>query len=165
MLAEHDDTAFAGLAREFDVEWAVTRASLSETFGELLARDPRPPLHVHHATTAVYVRRHGLNGSLATDGYRWLRHLTSPGEALAVAMSGVRADDLAHDGALARAQAPGSVRAAFLDACGAVAAKDQAKLMIAVAALEGLGGDPSLVAALQQAWEAPRCLEQTVHET
>jgi hypothetical protein len=100
----------------------------------------------------VYVHNAGPNRGLATAGYRIFRHLMPPGVLLELAITGRRAADLAHDGALAAAQAPTSPRAAFLGACASLAARDAEGLSAARQRLAALiGPDHPSVTALDAA--------------
>ncbi len=102
---------------------------------------------------SVYVRRGGPDAHHAADGYRVLRHTSSPGAVLALAEHpGDAAAALAHDGALALAQDPASARATFLAACGAIAARDGSAFAEARARLAALApGNPAL-SALDGVW-------------
>jgi hypothetical protein len=106
--AEHDAAAFAALAREYDLQWAVVRARPGEQFSEPLARDPRWTMVYLDDCAAVYVRKDGPNRALAERGYTLLRHLTTPPTAPVAPQF---AEALRHDAALALAQAPDSARA------------------------------------------------------
>jgi hypothetical protein len=153
VASEWDVEELRSLVREFELEWAVSRAIEGETFGAALARAPEFAMTHLDDVSAVYVRRDGPNALLAARGYRVLRHLISPGEVLVLAVrGGPRAADLAYDGALAAAQDPASARAAFFDACGQLAIRDRARFDRAVEALQQLApGNPALE-ALRSAW-------------
>ena len=151
--SEHDPSVFAQLARRLDLQWAVTRAFEGTAYGAPLAASPDWAMVFLDDTAAVYVRRGGTNGRLVRDGYRRLRHLSAPAEVLSLALRpGSAAADLAHDGALARAQAPRSARAAFLDACGALAVRGGARFDAAAERLAGLLPGSPAIAVLQRAW-------------
>jgi hypothetical protein len=110
-VAEHDPRAFAALAAEYDLQWAIVRARPGESFGEPLARDPRWTMVYLDDCAAVYVRNDGPNRALAADGYTMLRHLTRPGPVAPSLLPALR-----HDAALAVAQDPSSLRARALAA-------------------------------------------------
>jgi hypothetical protein len=155
--SEHDREAFARLDRRLDLQWAVTRAFEGTSYGEPLAASAGWAMVFLDDVAAVYVRRGGADDALAAGGYRLLRHLTPPGAILSLATrGGPDADDLAHDGALALQQAPGSPRAAFLDACGAVAVRDRDRFQAATARLAQLAPDNPAGAILEDAWRAAR---------
>jgi hypothetical protein len=90
---------------------------------------------------------------LAEGGYRILRHLTDLGQFLHAARRRAAANDLAHDGTLALEQDPGSPRAAFLAACGALAVRDRASFERALTTLERLAPSHPSRAALEGAWQ------------
>lgn len=137
--AEHDAGAFATLDARFHFEWAMCRATEEARDCEPIARSSEWTMVYVDDTTAVYVKRAGDNASLAADGYRVLRHLTPPEVALSRAVAGgAVAPALAHDGRLAVRQAPGSARAWFFAACGAIAARDARALAAARAQLARL---------------------------
>ena len=111
--AEHDPAAFAALAAQYDLQWAVVRARPGERFSEPIARDRRWVMVYLDDCAAVYVRADGPNRALAARGYTLLRHLTRPPEG-PVAPALLPA--LRHDAALALAQDPSSLRARALAA-------------------------------------------------
>jgi len=153
--SEHDPGAFSTLVGRLDLQWAVTRAFEGTSCGEPLAASADWAMVFLDDTAAVYVRRGGANDGLAAGGYRLLRHLTPPGAVLALAArGGPRGTDLAHDGALARQQAPASARAAFLDACGALAVRDPVRFEEARARVAGLARETPAVPLLEAAWRA-----------
>jgi hypothetical protein len=145
--------AFESIARDLDLQFAVSRASEGELFGEGVASAPGWQMVYWDDCSAVYVKRGGPNEALAVDGYRLLRHLTPPGQVLVWAMT--RPDlsvDLARDTALAAAQAPDSPRAAFLDGCGAIATRDAERLRRARDRLEALAPGHPAIRILAEAW-------------
>lgn len=151
--SEVDAATFADLEREHHLQWAVTRALEGASDGLPLAASLQWAMVFVDDVASVYVRRDGPNASLATGGYRLLRHTSPPGAFLALAEHpGDAAPALAHDGALAVAQAPASARAAFLAACGAIAVRDGAVFTAARARLAALApGNPAL-AAVDDVW-------------
>jgi hypothetical protein len=118
--------SFEELDRQFHFDWAVVSAREGERHNPGLAASPDWVMLYLDDTAAVYVRHGGKSDGLSRGGYRRLRHLIDPSALLAVSRSDDLAQqrDLAHDGALALAQAPDSARAAFLAACGALASRD-----------------------------------------
>lgn len=155
--AERDAGAFDELVRTHAIEWAVTRSAEGEVFGVPLAEGPSWTLVYFDDTGAVYARRGGPNDALARAGYRVFRHLTPPEVLLAMAIDGVRAADLAHDGALAARQAPTSPRALFLAACGALAAREGDAFFDALGRLDAVAPGHPAGAVLRRAWTvAPR---------
>jgi hypothetical protein len=150
--SEIDAGAFDALADELGVQWAVSRATEGEANG-LGVAGSRAFAMVHlDDITAVYVRRDGPNAALADGGYRVLRHLTDPGQWFQAARSGQRAEDLAHDGALALEQDPTSPRAAFFAACGAFAVRDRQRFDASLAALEALAPGHPALGLLRGSW-------------
>jgi hypothetical protein len=149
-----DNAAFEKLVDDFDLQWAISRSSTAEpASGAGVARSKRFAMIYLDDVAAVYARKDGPNAALARDGYRILRHDMPPAIMLEIA-SGPNAaarKALAHDGDLAIAQAPSSTRSSFAFACGALAANDAGKLTAAIEALQRLGADPMLVAALESA--------------
>jgi hypothetical protein len=153
--SEHDRGAFSGLERRLDLQWAVTRAFEGTSYGEPLAASADWAMVFLDDVAAVYVRRSGADDSLVAGGYRLLRHLTPPGAILSLAArGGPGAADLAHDGALARQQAPASPRSSFLDACGALAVRDRTRFEAAMAHLAELAPDHPALVILEDAWRA-----------
>jgi len=153
--SETDDAAFAGLVAEYDMQWAVVPAFEGAGFAQPLARSAPFAMVYLDDTSAVYVRRDGRNGARAAQGYRWLRHLTSLQVGIAAALSpNAPAAAMDHDGALAVLQAPASPRAAFFDACAAIAMRDAARFDSAVGRLEALRPGHSAISALREAWTA-----------
>jgi hypothetical protein len=149
-----DGAAFDELAREYGMEWAISSASASDpASGAGIARTAGWSLVYLDDVAAVYVRTAGPNGGLGREGYRILRHTTSPEAALTIATTGTgqQRAALAHDGALAEAQGKSSTRSTFLAACGAIAAGDETRARILTARLERLGAAPALVEALVEA--------------
>lgn len=147
-----DRAAFEALVEDYGIEWAISSASPADPrSGAGVAHDRRFAMTYLDDVAAVYVRSDGPNAELAGRGYRILRHDMPPETVVAIATGGGdAANALAHDGALAAAQAPASRRGAFLDACGALAAHDDDRFAAALARLERLGGDRALAAALRQ---------------
>ena len=151
--SEVDAAAFAALEREHDLQWAVTRALEGASDGLPLAASREWAMVFVDDVASVYVRLGGPDGHMAADGYRVLRHTSSPVAVLALAEHpGDTAAALAHDGALALAQDPASARATFLAACGAIAARDGSAFAEARARFAALApGNPAL-SALDGAW-------------
>jgi len=148
-----DPAAFAALSREHDLQWAVTRAFEGASDGLPIASSREWAMVFLDDVTSVYVRIDGPDGRFATEGYRMLRHTTSPGAALALAEHpGEAAEALAHDGALAVAQDPASSRAAFLWACGAIAVRDGGRFGEARARLAAIATSSPALAALDTVW-------------
>ncbi len=145
--------AFESIARDLDLQFAVSRASEGEPFGEGVAAAPGWQMVYWDDCSAVYVKRGGPNETLAAHGYRLLRHLTPPGQVLVWAMT--RPDlsvDLARDTALAAAQAPDSPRALFLDGCGAIATHDVDRLRRVQQRLTVLVPGHPAIRVLAEAW-------------
>ena len=137
--ANTSPAAFSDLAREFDMQYAVTGAREGESFGIPLAQSPDWALVHWDDVAAVYVRRQGLNARLVDSGYQLLSHLTGLGEVLSLASrGGPAALRLRHDGQLAVTQDPTSARAAFLLACGELAARNQPGFLNALGRLSAL---------------------------
>jgi hypothetical protein len=152
--SETDPAVFASLSRQHDLQWAVTRALEGAIDGQPIAASRDWAMVFLDDVASVYVRIDGPDGRFAQEGYRVLRHTTPPSAALALAEHpGEAAEALAHDGALAVSQAPGSARAAFLWACGAVAARDAAHFGEARAHLASMARSGPALAALDAAWE------------
>lgn len=136
--AERSQAAFDALADRYRLEWALVRASEGEPFGRGLV-DGRWAMLYWDDASAVYVRREGPNAALAARGYQLLHHLLTPGQVLQAALTGqLDPQQLAHDAALALAQAPESPRAEFLDGVAAWSVGDAARLTRATGALERL---------------------------
>ena len=153
--SERDPAAFAALAARLGLAWAVGRAFEGPASAGPLAASPGWAMVYLDDVAVIYVRRAGPDGALAADGYRILRHTTSPGAVLSAATArGARAANLSHDGALALAQAPGSPRAAVLDACGAIATADEPRLRGDLARIAALSPGHPALAALADAWAA-----------
>ncbi len=154
--AERDPRAFAKLAGEWSMEWAVCRAHPADPSCLPLGRDAAWSMVYVDDVAAVYVRRAGPNAQLASLGYRLLRHTTAPGELLGATLSGgVSAADLTSDAALVLAQAPDTARAWFVAGCAAVAVGDRRRLEEAASRLALLEPDTGLAEALRQAAPAP----------
>jgi hypothetical protein len=153
-VADSDPVAFAALASELDLQFAVCRATEWERFCSPIARSRDWAMVYWDDVSAVYARRGGVNDRLVPGGYRVLRHLTAPEVALGQAMHATpgAARDLAHDGDLAMAQAPTSPRAALYGACGAIAMRDRAAFERDVARLSELAPEHPACAVLQAAW-------------
>ncbi len=151
--SSNDPAAFQSLARDFDMQFAVSRAAEGEFFGNGVASSPDWQMVYWDDVGAVYVRRDGPNAPLAAKGYSLFRHLTPPGQILTWAMTRPKlADAISHDAALAVAQAPQSPRAAFADACAGIALRDERRVAAAFSRLAALvPGNPAL-AILQSAW-------------
>jgi hypothetical protein len=123
--ASLEPKAFVDLMDRFHFQWAVTSARDGERMDPALAESADWAMLYVDDLAAIYVLREGVNRARASEGYRRLRHLINPNQVLAsVIREPALATDLAHDGALALAQAPFSARAAFLAACGALAIRD-----------------------------------------
>ncbi len=151
--SNQEDAAFAALAAEYQMEWAITPSREGTPYGAPIARSPAWVMVYFDDVGAVYVRRDGPNRQLAEAGYRVFRHRVQPGALLELALAGRRTADLVHDGELALGQAPRSPRAAFLAACGALAARDRAQFDAARARLASLvGGGHASLDLLDAAW-------------
>jgi hypothetical protein len=151
--SEHDPTTFTELTRRLDLQWAVTRAFEGTSSGSPLAAADDWTMVFLDDVAAVYVRRGGPDDRFAASGYRLLRHLTAPAEVLSLALrGGPRGVELAHDGALAQQQAPGSPRATFLEACGALALRDAPRFVAATRLLSSQAPDNPARAVLEKAW-------------
>ena len=130
---------FLSLTVRYDLQWAIVNAREGAQGSVPIMQSSEWTMVHLDDLAAVYVRRSGPNAALAGAGYRWLRHLTPPEQALRLAVEGgAQAADLAHDGALARAQDPDSARSAFFGACGALAVRDRAAFEASWAALSRL---------------------------
>ena len=152
--SEHDPVAFTALTQRLDLQWAVTRAFEGTSSGSPLAASEDWTMVFLDDVAAVYVRRGGADEALAAGGYRLLRHLTAPAEVLSLARRpDARAQDLAHDGALAEEQAPASPRATFLAACGALAVRDEAGFRAAIQRMSvETPRNATAVTVLEDAW-------------
>jgi hypothetical protein len=153
LRAGHDGQVFSGLVREFTMAWALTSAEEGTRHDLPLAASAEWRLVYLDDVAAVYVKRDGPNGHLAPLGYRRLRHLVSPHRLVELALRGKAPEDLAHDGALARQQAPSSARAAFLDACGALASRNADRFADARQHLAMLAPFHPALSVLSRAWE------------
>jgi hypothetical protein len=151
--SEREPDAFRALDREFGFQWAICRAFEGEVFGLPLAADAAWTMVFWDDVSAVYVRRNGVNREMAAYGYRLLRHLTPLSEVLNWARRGHRIVDLGHDARLAVEQAPTSARAAFLEACAALARRDAGGFAEAVERVRALSLSTGPVRALSEAWE------------
>lgn len=150
-----EPSAFDALAREFDMQWAITNASANDPFsGAPLAKSGDWAMVYLDDVAAVYVRQGAQNRALAREGYRVLRHATSPDQALQFAMSSdVRARELMGDGALAARQDPASARSAFFEVCGAIAGRNRVMFESAIERFARLTDQESVVSALVTAWK------------
>ena len=154
--SERDPQAFRTLDREFRFEWAICRAFEGEVFGAPLAADDGWTMVFWDDVSAVYVRRKGINRALASSGYRVLRHRTPPPEVVRLAVLGERVSDLTHDAELAVKQAPESPRAAFVEACAAIAQRDEDGFSRALKRVEKLSPRAEPVRVLEQTWGTTR---------
>lgn len=155
--SEVDPAAFATLERAHDIQWAVTRALEGATDGLPIASSRAWAMVFFDDVASIYVRLDGPDARFAAEGYRVLRHTTPPGAVLALAeRPGSMADALAHDGALAAAQAPASARAAFLAACGAIAVRDAEAFGEARTRLASLAPGSAPLDALDAVWTRVR---------
>jgi hypothetical protein len=152
--SERNPEAFGALVQEFDIQWAVCRAVEGESRGVPLAADQRWVMVFWDDVSAVYVRRDGANGALATSGYRMMRHLTPAHVALRFGANGQRTADLTHDADLAVGQAPDSPRAAFLEGCAAIGRRDAEGVTGAIRRVRALSPTPEPALALEQVWES-----------
>lgn len=153
--SEQDPAAFASLVEAHHIEWAVTRAFEGVASGVPLAASSDWSMVFLDDVAAVYVRRDGPDAPLAATGYVLLRHLSPPEQILSLAVQGGKvAAELAHDGALAAEQAPGSPRSMFLGACGAIAIRDAPLFQAYVDHLSTLAPGHPALGALRQAWDA-----------
>lgn len=143
-------SAFESLVAQYDLQWAIVSARESERQSAPIAQSPAWTMVHLDDVAAVYVRREGPNAPLAAGGFRVLRHLTPPDVVLQMGIEGTRAQDLAHDGALARAQDPESARAAFYAVCGALAMRDRAQFGQAWAAFKEIAPEHPAAAMLLQ---------------
>jgi hypothetical protein len=163
---EFESAAFAELAEQFGMQWAICRAAEGEAFCLPIANRADWTMVFWDDVSAVYVDRRGPNASIASGGYRVFRHTASFEQTLWHAVAG--ADDelaaIAHDGYLALAQAPQSPRAAFLGACGALAARDRARFDSTREALARLAPNHPAIALLDNAWTAAVSREGAQHE-
>ena len=150
--AQSDAEVFHALVREFGMTWALTSAEEGTLHDRPLAAAREWALVYLDDVGAVYVRRDGPNGQLAAEGYHWLRHLVAPARVLELALRGELREELGHDGALALEQAPLSPRAAFLDACGALANRDAPRFQAAQRHLAEVAPAHPAAAVLAQAW-------------
>jgi hypothetical protein len=154
--AQSDAEVFQDLVREFGMTWALTSAEEGTLHDRPLAAAREWALVYLDDVGAVYVRRDGPNGHLAAEGYRWLRHLVAPARVLELALRGELGEELGYDGALARQQAPLSPRAAFLDACGALANRDAPRFQAAQRHLAEVAPAHPAAAVLEEAWARSR---------
>ena len=158
--SEYDPQVLHDLVEQFGIQWAVSRAAEGEPFGSALASSQTWQMVYWDDASAVYVLRNGANDALAKDGYRVLRHLTAPEQLLSMAVSDRhRADALAYDGQLAARQAPESPRAAFVEACGALAVRDEPAMRRALERLERLAPGHPAIGVLSATW--PQAVQRT----
>ena len=152
--SETEPQAFAELSARFDFQWAVVFAAEGRQFGLPIVHSASWTMVYWDDVAAIYVRNDGPNAGIARQGYRALRHLTSPEQMLvaSVARDG-RAKSLADDARLAEAQAPDSPRAAFFAGCGAIAARDRSALEAAIAKLVRLAPGHAGIDFLRRGWE------------
>ena len=150
--SERDPAAFAELVHRYDLQWAVTRSFEGTDFGAPLAGSRDWAMVWFDDVSAVYVKRGGADDRFAVEGYRVLRHLAGAGKVLSMAAAGRHAEELAHDGALAVQQAPASARAAFFEACGAIAVRDGRRFRLAVDHLAALAPGHPALSVLFAAW-------------
>ncbi|OQB10596.1 MAG: hypothetical protein BWY17_04213 [Deltaproteobacteria bacterium ADurb.Bin207] len=154
--SERSTEAFQQLHREFHFEWAICRAFENEAFGLPLAQDNSFAMVFWDDVSAIYVRRDGLNHELSESGYKLVRHLTPLTDLLALAVQGKRGLELEHDAQLACQQAPLSARAAFVEACAAMALRNASAFEQALARLQRLSHHPEPVTLLENAWNHVR---------
>jgi hypothetical protein len=130
-LSISDSAEFEFLTRDLDMQWAVvcTIQPHCKGFSAPLAGKEGWKMVFLDDVAAIYVR--GPNASI--EGYRAIHHLTTPAQMLEMA----KTKDLSHDGALAVAQAPNSVRAVTFQAIGALSVRDEKAFRAAVARLPG----------------------------
>jgi hypothetical protein len=158
--SERDPAAFASLVQARDLQWAITRAFEGNPTGIPLANSRKWAMVFLDDVSAIYVRRGGVDDRFAADGYRILRHLSNPGEVLDLAVhGGASARSLAHDGALAAADDPRSAKAAFLEACGAIAVRDEAAFRAASTRLAALAPGHPALGVLAAAWSSAHAAE------
>jgi len=151
--SQRDKGAFHELVGELDLQWAIVRSVEGEANAIPLAADQAWTMVFLDDISAVYVRTDGPNQALATGGYRLLRHLTAPGDVLQLSMMrGPRTADLVHDARLSVDQDSDSPRAAFLGACGALAARDSASWEQVMSRLRQLAPGHPAIAVLLSAW-------------
>lgn len=143
VASDTDPAAFRRIEADEDIQWAFCRADERGPWCAPVAAE-FTPIFIDH-TSAVYVKPGGPNAALAANGYRLLTHLTPPERVFELAMSDARAEDLAHDAALMRAQDPTWARAWFVDACAGLATRDRGRFDVARAKLAVLWpGHPAL---------------------
>ncbi len=153
LASEQNPKAFDYAAQQFDMQWAIVPAFEGSGFGTAMAGSKAWAMVYLDDSSAVYVRRNGPNGELARQGYEWLRHRTSPQDALLAALApNGPGSHLAHDGQLASEQAPSSPRAAFLQGCGAVALRRQDDFDHALTSIQRLAPAHPTIGVLRWAW-------------
>jgi len=143
-----DNAAFESLVDDLHLEWAIANAGNPGG----VAQSRRFTAVYFDDTAEIYVKTDGANAALAKEGYRFVRPGEDDSNLIVVALKGgPNAEALAHDGELAAAQAPDSVRNRYIAACGALAAHDDARFEDHLAALIGLGAEPMVITALRRA--------------
>jgi hypothetical protein len=149
--SDTDDDAFQQMVAEYDIEWAFCYARGDVFVGcKPVAKNPEWAMIYWDDLAAIYVKRSGRNRVLARQGYRVLRHLTSPEGLIDAVLRGVQRENISHDGALAWAQNPRSTRALFFGAVGALAMDDGPRFLEALQALGELAPyHPALPALLE----------------
>ncbi len=150
-LSMADSAEFEFLTRDFQMQWAITCTiqPLCKGFSQPLAAKQGWRMVFLDDVAAIYVRDTGDNAALAAGGYRVLHHLSTAPQLLALAQQGV---DLSHDGALAAAQAPNSVRAVTAHAIGALSIHDEPTFRAALARLARLAPNTDAIPILERAW-------------
>lgn len=160
-LSMSDAAVFQELVRDFDMQWAVTCTigSFCPPSSQMSAplttlRDWR--MVYLDEVAAIYVRDQGPNRALAEQGYLTIHHLTTARELLDVVQKKtLPAPLVAHDGRLAAAHAPNSVRAQTFAAIGALATRDKPAFDAALSRIQTLAPESDAVPTLQAAWQAP----------
>jgi hypothetical protein len=150
--SEQEPSQFQTLLSKYQVEWAIERSPVEEGFGQFFAASEEWTMAYWDDVAAVYVRTTGPNASLAQSGYRLMKHLVPLAPLLGMAVEHPElAPTLTHDAQLAVAQAPSSPRAAFIDACAHLAARDAAGVEQAMTRLAVLSPGHPALAVLQSA--------------
>lgn len=156
-----DAATFTTLTRELDQQWAITCTigsfcPPSARFNEPLTTLREWRMVYFDEVAAIYVRADGPNAPMVKDGYFVLHHLTTAPDFLATARGKTLPPQLLqHDGQLAIAQAPNSVRAQTLAAIGALAVRDRPAFDAALGRIAQLAPQSDAIPTLQAAWGQP----------
>lgn len=150
-LSLADSAELEFVMRDFQIQWAVTCTIQPNCkgFSQPLTTKQGFRMVFLDDVAAIYVRETGENAALAAGGYRVVHHLSTAPQLLALAQQGV---DLSHDGELAVAQAPNSVRALTVRAIGALSVRDEPAFRAALARLKQLAPDTDAIPVLEGAW-------------